>query len=88
MTTGEKVLLVLSGVFAAMTLILLLYMPANRLFALPDALYLALCGLIALFFLLFVRFRQNVKLSLVFMWILCGIFILMVILFALASWSI
>ncbi len=87
LTTGEKIVLVLSGTFAVVPLMLLMFLPQNSLFTMPLALEILLYVAIGTFFLLFIKFRQELKLSLVFMWVLCGFFILSIVLFTLASWT-
>lgn len=85
LTQGEKILLVLTGGFAVAPLLMLMFAPQNGYFKIPDALQIAIYACIGVFFLLFVKFRKNMRLALTFMWILCGFFLLSIVLVALAS---
>lgn len=88
MTRAEKIMLVVAGIFAVGSLVMILYLPANRLFTLPVGWRVALYALAGVPFLLFVKFRTNLKWALVFFWILCIVFIVSTVLFALAWMSI
>lgn len=85
MTQGEKIMLVLTGGFSVASLIMLMFAPQDGFFKIPDVLQIAIYACIGVFFLLFVKFRKNMKLALVFMWILCGLFLLSIVLVALSS---
>ncbi len=85
MTQGEKILLVLAGVFTVAPLIMLMFAPQNGYFKIPDLLQIIIYGCLGAFFLLFIKFRKNMRLALTFMWILCGFFLLSIVLVALTS---
>ncbi|HBU12006.1 MAG TPA: hypothetical protein DEB31_04565 [Clostridiales bacterium] len=84
MTTSEKILLLACGAFTIMALLLGMFIPINRLFAMPTLGRISLYVGAIVFFLLFVKYRQNTKAALAFMWILCAFFMLALALFILA----
>ncbi|MDL2237916.1 hypothetical protein LJC56_08840 [Christensenellaceae bacterium OttesenSCG-928-K19] len=84
MTTSEKALLLAGGAFAILTLVLGMLLPLNRLFVMPSMGRVSLYIGAIVFFLLLSKFRQNTKLALVFMWILCAFCMVTVVLFVLA----
>lgn len=84
MTTGEKVLLLAGGAFAILILIFGMFIPLNRLFVMPTLGRVLLYVGAITFFLLLTRYKQNTKVGLAFMWILCAIFMLTLALYILA----
>lgn len=86
MSREEKILLITNGVFTVTSLVLLLYLPKTSAFAMPDLLKILLYIPPAVCFFIYVKIRTRIKTSLIFTWLNCAYFVIVIILFAIASW--